>query len=340
MTIGELKSSTIFHVIDARTSYGLLLGRPWIHANGVVPSTFHQCLKFYREGVKVIYGDTKPFTEAESYFADAKFYMDEDMVPEALPKEIKSTGKATPKKQEWQAMPKKQEEEAMPSSSKNDDELAKPATTKWSRTPSNGSNTPVFRYIPMSRRKNGQYPFETEASKVDAQPHMDNVKLLKTNAVLPLTQLSNAKVARLPQGFVKALPKGAEPSFLPTKRTEEGFDPNAYKLMSKAGYDFAFSSNPGKKVSNTVNNKERDLTETQKKLKKHGYGVNNNKAGLGFTPNAPVKISSKMKNASTQHISVSIKQDREEPKSAPQTPVFDRMNCSRPRTSALDHIGG
>ncbi|KAM2657977.1 hypothetical protein EV1_013288 [Malus domestica] len=78
MTIGELKSSTIFHVIDARTSYGLLLGRPWIHANGVVPSTLHQCLKFYRERVKVIYGDTKPFTEAESHFAVAKFYMDED----------------------------------------------------------------------------------------------------------------------------------------------------------------------------------------------------------------------------------------------------------------------
>ncbi|KAM1222052.1 hypothetical protein ACFX2J_009630 [Malus domestica] len=137
MTIGELKSSTIFHVIDARTSYGLLLGRPWIHANGV------------------IYCDTKPFTEAESHFADAKFYMDEDMVPEALPKEIKSTGKATPKKQEWQAMPKKQEREAMSSSSKNDDELAKPATTRGSRTPSNKPNVPVFRYIPMSRRKNG-----------------------------------------------------------------------------------------------------------------------------------------------------------------------------------------
>ncbi|KAM1219927.1 hypothetical protein ACFX2G_047937 [Malus domestica] len=340
MTIGELKSSTIFHVIDARTSYGLLLGRPWIHANGVVPSTLHQCLKFYREGVKVIYGDTKPFTEAESHFADAKFYMDEDMVLEALPKEIKSTGKATPKKQEWQAMPKKQEEEAMSSLRKNDDELAKPATTKGSKTPSNVLNTPVFRYIPMSRRKNGQSPFETEASKADAQRYVDNVKLLKTNAVLPLTQLSNAKVARLPQGFVKALPKRAEPSFLPTKRTEEGFDPNAYKLMSKDGYDFASSSNPGKKVSNTVNNKERDLTETQKKLKKHGYGVNNNKAGLGFTLNAPVKISSQAKNASTQHISVSIEQDQEEPKSTPRTPVFDRMNRSRPRTSALDHIGG
>ncbi|KAM1430782.1 hypothetical protein ACFX2I_046805 [Malus domestica] len=117
MSIGELKSSMIFHVINARTSYGLPLGRPWIHANGVVPSTLHQCLKFYREGVKVIYGDTKLFTEDESHFADATFYMDEDM--------------------EWQAMPKKQEEEAMPSSSKNDDELAKLATTKVSMTPSN-----------------------------------------------------------------------------------------------------------------------------------------------------------------------------------------------------------
>ncbi|KAM1822280.1 hypothetical protein ACFX14_024360 [Malus domestica] len=80
MTIGELKSSTIFHVIDVRTSYSLLLGRPWIHENGV------------------IYGKTKPFIEAESYFVNAKFYIDEDMVLEALLKEIKSTGKTTPKK--------------------------------------------------------------------------------------------------------------------------------------------------------------------------------------------------------------------------------------------------
>ncbi|KAM1993552.1 hypothetical protein ACFX16_009872 [Malus domestica] len=192
----------------------------------------------------------------------------------------------------------------------------------------------------MSRRKNGQSPFETGASKADAQRHKDNVKLLKTNAVLPLTQLSDAKVARLPQCFIKALPKGVEPSVLPTKRTEEGFDPNAYKLMSKAGYDFTSSSNPGKKVSNNVNNKELDLTETQKKLKEHGYGVDNNKARLGFILNAPVKISSKAKNTSIQHISVSIEQDQNEPTSAPRTSVFDRTNHSRPRTSALNRIGG
>ncbi|KAM2028575.1 hypothetical protein ACFX16_040184 [Malus domestica] len=100
MTIGELKSSTLFHVIDARTSYSLLSRRPWIHENGMVSSTLYQCLKFYREGVKVIQGDTKPFTEAELHFTDVKFYMDEEIVPKALPKEIKSTGKATPKKNE------------------------------------------------------------------------------------------------------------------------------------------------------------------------------------------------------------------------------------------------
>ncbi|KAM1054793.1 hypothetical protein ACFX2C_002110 [Malus domestica] len=339
MTIGELKSSVMFHVIDARTSYGLLLGRPWIHANGVVPSTLHQCLKFYQERVKVIYGDTKPLTEAESHFADAKFYMNEDMVPETLLKEIKSMSKAAPKKQEWQAMPKKQEEEAMPSSSKNDDELSKPATTRGSRTASNGPSIPVFRYIPTSRRKNGQSPFETAVSKADEQRHIDNVKWLKTNAVLPLTQLGDTKVAKPSQGFIKGLPKGVEPFFLPTKRTEEGFDPNAYKLMSKAGYNFTSSANLGKNDLNTVKDNERDLTKTQKKLEKHGYGVSNNKAGLGFTPNAPVKISSKAKNASAQHISVSIIQDKEEPQPAPRTSVFDRMNCSKPRVSAPKLIG-
>ncbi|KAM1794419.1 hypothetical protein ACFX11_034898 [Malus domestica] len=266
--------------------------------------------------------------------------MDENMVPEALPEDIKSTGKATLKQQEWQAMPKKQEGQVVPSLSKNDDEHAKPAITKKSRTPSERSNTPIFRYILMSRRKNGQSMFETRTSKANTQWHKDNVKLLKTNAVLPLTQLGDAKVARLPQGFIKALPKGVEPSFLPTKRTEEGFDLNAYKLMSKAGYDFASSSNPGKKVSNTVNDKEHNLTKTQKKLKEHGYGVDNNKVGLGFTPNAPVKILSKTKNANTQHISMSVEQNQEEPKSAPRTSVFDRMNRSKPRILAFNSIGG
>ena len=182
----------------------------------------------------------------------------------------------------------------------------------------------------MSRRKNGQSPFETGTSKTDTQLHKDDAKQLKTNAVLHLTQLGDAKVSKPPKGFIKPVPKGAEPTSLPTKRIKGSFDPNAYKLMSKAGYDFSSFSNLEKNNASTV--KERHHTETKKKLKEHGYGVDNNKTGLGFTPNTPMKISRKTKNVSAQHISVSV-----EP--APRTLVFNRLNRSKPRISTLDRIG-
>ena len=79
VTIDELKARPLFHVIDLKTSYNLLLGRPWIHGNGVVPSTLHQCFKYcYGKQVKGVTADLQPFTVAKSHFADAKFYLDCD----------------------------------------------------------------------------------------------------------------------------------------------------------------------------------------------------------------------------------------------------------------------
>ena len=49
--IGDLKSEVTCYVIDADTSYNLLLGRPWIHRNSIVPSTLHQVMK-YIDGVE------------------------------------------------------------------------------------------------------------------------------------------------------------------------------------------------------------------------------------------------------------------------------------------------
>ncbi|KAG9458163.1 hypothetical protein H6P81_002671 [Aristolochia fimbriata] len=49
LQIGDMTSHVLFHVIDARTSYNILLGRPWLHNNKVVPSTLHQCAKYYSE---------------------------------------------------------------------------------------------------------------------------------------------------------------------------------------------------------------------------------------------------------------------------------------------------
>ncbi|KAA0026262.1 ty3-gypsy retrotransposon protein [Cucumis melo var. makuwa] len=88
LIIGDLNASALFHVINSRTTYKLLLGRPWIHGNGVVTSTLHQCFKFYQNGVKKVEADSNPFSEAESHFADAKFYLKNDNSPEAVPVEI------------------------------------------------------------------------------------------------------------------------------------------------------------------------------------------------------------------------------------------------------------
>ncbi|KAL0405958.1 UNVERIFIED_CONTAM: hypothetical protein Slati_3909700 [Sesamum latifolium] len=74
----DMVSTALFHVIDAKTSYNMLLSRPWLHGNVVVPSTWHQCFKYCRNGVvKKVLDDNKLFTEVESHFADAKYYIDD-----------------------------------------------------------------------------------------------------------------------------------------------------------------------------------------------------------------------------------------------------------------------
>ena len=72
----------------------MLLEQPWLHENGVIPLTLHQCFKFYREGVKKVEADTKPFAEVESYFVDAKFYIENEAIEEVLLATIPSIGKA------------------------------------------------------------------------------------------------------------------------------------------------------------------------------------------------------------------------------------------------------
>jgi len=94
----DLLTSSIFHVIDARTFYRLLLGQPWLHEHGVMASTLHQYLKYYRDGEKKINGDVKPFTKAESHFADARFFEEGAAPKETMPSTISSTGKGVAKK--------------------------------------------------------------------------------------------------------------------------------------------------------------------------------------------------------------------------------------------------
>ncbi|XP_075101624.1 uncharacterized protein LOC142177063 [Nicotiana tabacum] len=60
LTIGPVDFEVTFQVLDMATSYNFLLGRPWIHAAGAVPSTLHQMVKFEHENQEImVHGEDK-----------------------------------------------------------------------------------------------------------------------------------------------------------------------------------------------------------------------------------------------------------------------------------------
>ncbi|KAJ6808917.1 uncharacterized protein M6B38_166260 [Iris pallida] len=74
--IGDLQSEVTCYVIDADTSYNILLGCPWIHDYMIVPSTLHQCFKYVdKHGfVKIEFADIDLFKGVESYYSDSCLY--------------------------------------------------------------------------------------------------------------------------------------------------------------------------------------------------------------------------------------------------------------------------
>ena len=48
--IGLIRYSILFQVLRIQSSFNLLLGRPWIHEAGAIPSSLYQKLKFIHEG--------------------------------------------------------------------------------------------------------------------------------------------------------------------------------------------------------------------------------------------------------------------------------------------------
>ncbi|CAL2271127.1 unnamed protein product [Prunus armeniaca] len=239
-------------------------------------------------GVKKILGDVKPFTEAESYFADAKFYIDEDVVSEVIPVEVHSTGKTMPRREDHSKCPLAAENVSKKSKSTLSGQMGS------SPTDSRKVSTPILRYVSSSRRKEGQSPFGEEVKP--RKWGENDMKFLKESTTIPLPKLNNLDVSKsLVPGFVRPSQKATRHESLPVTRTKEGFDPNAYKLMSKAGYDFGLSSSIEELNPDVTGERKHGLSETQKKLKEQGYTIDSAKAGLGFTPVAPVKISARRK---------------------------------------------
>ncbi|KAA0042249.1 retrotransposon gag protein [Cucumis melo var. makuwa] len=158
--IGNLKASALFHVIDSRSTYKLLLGRPCIHENGVVTSTLHQCFKFYQDGIKKGEADSNPFSEAESHFVDAKFYLKNDNSPEAMPVEIPLGEASTSTTKSMILMDEKT------------------------------SNPSILCYVPLSRRKKGKSQFVESPQGLK----VGDIEVLKESFTTPLTKITKQEI--------------------------------------------------------------------------------------------------------------------------------------------------
>ena len=76
--IGDLKIEVTVYVIDADTSYNLLLGRPWIHRNHIVPPTLYQVMKYVdaQGQVHTLVAEQHPFKGVETHFTDSLLYQE------------------------------------------------------------------------------------------------------------------------------------------------------------------------------------------------------------------------------------------------------------------------
>ncbi|XP_074277745.1 uncharacterized protein LOC141601368 [Silene latifolia] len=345
LAMGDMSSTTLFHVIDAKTSYKLLLGRPWLHENGVVASTLHQCLKYYRDGERKINGDVKPFSTVESYFADARFY--EEVTPsEILPSTILSTGTKVSKKVDDIKIPaakelmvvEHRESVLIKTNQTNANSSAKKVT------PTMPKATPIFKYVPKSKRKNGEAPFteytpREEASTSTRTINEDNLQTLKEKVIVPVTRTDCLVASKQPlPGFTKALMKEDQ---APIEELNKGrFDPNAYKFMSKSGYDFENPTPLGQVIEVTP----YGLNQTQKKLHQQGNKLEVGRAGIGFSHPEPIRISArrKEKQASSQYIVVELAESEgDNTEMLTQRSVFDRLGppTSTPRSSVFNRLG-
>ncbi|KAK4380953.1 hypothetical protein Sango_3015200 [Sesamum angolense] len=198
---GGYGSSALFLVIDAKTSYNMLLGRPWLHENAVVPSTWHQYFMYCRN--------------------DAN--KENEVLP---PEEPKSC---------------------------------------------NNQNT----------RKNDSSTLEVE--------------LLK-GLTLSLTQINMKQSSKPPlKGFAPSTQE-QEGIHKALAINEKGFDPKAFKLLIKAGYDPKEKLSLGKLPPEATGKNLNGLNATQIMLKEKGHVIQDSQVGLGFTPPKPVRIAIKRVN--------------------------------------------
>ncbi|OIT20538.1 hypothetical protein A4A49_32097 [Nicotiana attenuata] len=183
----------------------------------------------------------------------------------------------------------------------------------------------VFRYVPRERRKKGQ-PLLQECTPKKQVSHKD-IQHLKEHMTVPVAQIPSVTGGSAKGNFQADKIKGH-------------YDPKAFILLEKSGYDFSNPSQLGELKDEVTGEKIHGLNESQMKLRKQGHYVATPKFGLGFRLAEPLRISSKRSKeiASSQYTSVEEMKEVKGKKIKQRTSVFDRIGGSTPSVSVFERL--
>ncbi|KAH0641954.1 hypothetical protein KY289_032928 [Solanum tuberosum] len=171
-------------------------------------------LKYLEDGIeRKIVADDNPFTEVERHFADAKFYLKSYVVKGTKSNEVKST--------KYEKITSKRIDTAGGKAKVDTKELC-PNLNEGKTMSSKKNLTSGLRYVPKVKKE--------EVKSSDLQE--DALRGL----TLPIRRIDTINLpSKLPGKTIAQ--NQVQDVALPTKRTGESFDPNAYKLFAKAGYN-------------------------------------------------------------------------------------------------------
>ncbi|KAG9447824.1 hypothetical protein H6P81_013952 [Aristolochia fimbriata] len=181
---------------------------------------------------------------------------------------------------------------------------------------------PILWYIPQSQRKKGEAPL--------VACHKSQPTPLPKKVTVPLPKLEERSI-------VKQFPNQQQ---LPATRLNEGFDPNAYRLMARAGGNLTKDQIHAKPpVTLPV------LTPEQEKLRNKGQRINQGRAGLGYEKQKPIKIYTGQtkpikitRKGSADVNQVSVGQTLTEKKDTPKPVVIYTLRAAIARARAYDSV--
>ncbi|TYK28162.1 uncharacterized protein E5676_scaffold289G00760 [Cucumis melo var. makuwa] len=255
-----------------------------------------KCFKFYQDGVKKVEVDSDPFSEVESHFADAKFYLKNDSSPEVVSLEVPLVNRED--NLQLKSLASKEPHKSIGTFHSGKSEASTNTAKSVILMDEKTSNPPILRYVPLSRRKKGESPF-----------------------------------VESPQGLKIDLTEAS----LPQRRTKDGFDPKAYKLMAKAGYDFTTHTD----FKSLKIHEQPKLSSTQKKLLREGHVIPMSRKGLGYKSPEPIRITRKGKEkvVDSNHITVKEVDSMEEKEGDNQrTSTFDRISPHVARAPVFERL--